>query len=238
MRRNIVCLAMCFCILLCMPFASAKATAATLPQVNIMVLNAPMDLQVQFLVDGQWTPGRKSVVAWETTFVYDDLQQMPEHPVTAIKVEYGAQNYELEVSWSGESVAEYMLDLGDRSLHVGHYAMRTYIIVALRVLLTLIVEGLLFFKFGFRAKRSWIIFLAVNLAMQVVLNWLFGRGGALSAVFILFMLPEDCIITGIEMLVIGIAVKEHTLIRRLLFPVVANIASFIVSMVVFIIVPL
>jgi hypothetical protein len=220
-----------------MPFASAKATSAMQPQVNIMVLYAPMDLQVQFLVDGQWTPGRKSVVAWETTFVYYDWQ-LSEHPVTAIKVEYGAQSYELQVSSSGESVSKYMLNLGDRSLHVGHYAMRTFILAALRVLLTLFVEGLLFFKFGFRAKHSWIIFFAVNLALQVVLNWRFGTGGALSAMFILFMLPEKCIIAGIETLVIGIAVREHTLIRRLLFPVVANIASFIVSMVVFIIVPL
>ena len=42
--------------------------------------------------------------------------------------------------------------------------------------MTLLIEGALFFAFGFRKKLSWVLFIIINLITQGLLNWQLCEG--------------------------------------------------------------
>ncbi len=67
----------------------------------------------------------------------------------------------------------YTLDYESKTLTEGTSSSRAWIYALVRLLLTLIIEALIFFFFGFRKGKSWTLFIIINLVTQGVLNiWL------------------------------------------------------------------
>ena len=58
------------------------------------------------------------------------------------------------------------LDFQQDSIKIGQFPLRVPLLVSMRVILTLIIEGSVFFLFGYRKKASWAAFLAINLITQ------------------------------------------------------------------------
>ena len=98
---------------------------------------------------------------------------------------------------------------------------------------TLIVEGLLLFAFGFRARRDWLVFLLANLATQLFLHLWVGSGGILAAglhpLWYTVLLIAEVPILLAELLVYVFLLKEHGKGRRALYALCANAASYIVG---------
>ena len=99
----------------------------------------------------------------------------------------------------------------------------------MRLSITLIVEGAILWIVGFRQKRTWLVFLIVNLVTQSMLiipltgyippnvYWMFVYYGG------------EVLIFAIEALVYAIAMKEERAIRRIMTAVIANAASMILG---------
>ena len=94
---------------------------------------------------------------------------------------------------------------------------------------TLIVEGILLWLFGFRAKRDWLVFLAVNLVTQAGLHLWVGSGamaaGAHPLWYLLLIVAEIPILL-VELAVYVFLLKEHGKLRRAAYAACANIASY------------
>ena len=93
---------------------------------------------------------------------------------------------------------------------------------------TLLIEGLLLFAFGYRSKRSWRVFLLVNLVTQgafavylavIVLNH------GVSGWSLLFYIPIEIIITAVELLCYRRLLTERSWERAVGYAIVANVCS-------------
>ena len=120
----------------------------------------------------------------------------------------------------------YYLNLEDMTLSQETYMIRTYLLIALRVILTLIIEGVVLFAFGFREKRTYIAFLIVNILTQGILNYSFSGPNLSYIWWIMFLFLEFSVIL-IEILAFRTLIKEEG--RVINFTIVANILSLIVG---------
>lgn len=123
----------------------------------------------------------------------------------------------------------FTLDLNSQTLKNTNTAGRAVFLVAMRLTITLIVEGAVLWICKFREKRTWIVFMIVNLITQSMLiipltgyippnvYWMFVYYGGEALIF------------GVEALVYGIAMKEERAIRRVMTAVLANTASMIIG---------
>ena len=93
---------------------------------------------------------------------------------------------------------------------------------------TLLIEGLLLFAFGYRSKRSWLVFLLVNLVTQggfaiylavTVLNH------GVSGWSLIFYIPIEVIITLIELLLYRRLLTEKNKARAAVYAIAANLCS-------------
>ena len=98
---------------------------------------------------------------------------------------------------------------------------------------TLLIAGLLLFAFGYRSKRSWRVFLLVNLVTQgafavylavIVLNH------GVSGWSLLFYIPIEIIITAVELLCYRRLLTEKGKGRATGYAIVANVCSATVGL--------
>lgn len=102
----------------------------------------------------------------------------------------------------------------------------------IRVILTLIIELGLFFLMFLYTKRNLKAVVIVNLITQILLNIILNvanyNSGWLSAVFLLFIL--EFIVLTIELVAYLILLKDKNKILIVLYPIVANLLSFGISL--------
>ena len=100
---------------------------------------------------------------------------------------------------------------------------------------TLIIEGLVLWLFGFRTKRSWLVFLCVNVVTQIALHLVCDAIGmpvmqaAYFWMFYLFLLVPELVIWGVEAAAYAALLPEHSRGRRVGYAFAANILSYAVS---------
>ena len=94
---------------------------------------------------------------------------------------------------------------------------------------TLIIEGILLWLFGFRARRDWLVFLIVNLVTQAGLHlWIAADLVSIgdSALQYLVLLVAEVPILLVELAAYVFLLKEHSRLRRAAYAACANIASY------------
>ncbi|PHS32060.1 MAG: hypothetical protein COA82_09620 [Alkaliphilus sp.] len=124
----------------------------------------------------------------------------------------------------------FTLDLENQTLTMEKSLSRSATLVSIRVFLTLTIEALVFLIFGYRQKKSWIIFLVINLITQGFLNiWLAGFGPLTTGYVILALIFAEILILIVEMFTLLIFIKEHRRLRTALFVLLANLLSLIVG---------
>ena len=102
------------------------------------------------------------------------------------------------------------LDVSNRKFTPGKYLFRSVLLVSIRVLLTLLLEGIIFWFFRFRQKRSWFIFLANNLVTQGALNFWLNIGSSLmSRYFIFSLIIGEVFVFAAELIAFPIFIEEH-----------------------------
>ena len=98
---------------------------------------------------------------------------------------------------------------------------------------TLLIEGVLLLAFGYRSRRSWLVFLLVNLVTQggfalylavTVLNH------GVSGWSLLFYLPIELIIMVVELLAYRRLLTEKSRGRAVGYAVAANVCSAVVGL--------
>lgn len=92
---------------------------------------------------------------------------------------------------------------------------------------TIIIEGLLLLIFGFSLRKNWKVFLLLNLVTQIILTAVMSitliNFGLITSYFI--FVPVEFVIILIEAIVLTKMLKEHRTSRRLIYALVANLAS-------------
>lgn len=215
-------------VLVLLPFTKTdecQANAAEPPSIFIIVPNAPDDLQITLIPDG--INARKTSKSFETYFSFYlyDLQGTS----YTFQVTTGGEVFEIELDKPVNTYNNiYTLNLEKQTLTLGKSTSRSALLIFSRVAFTLIIEGLLFFLFGYRHKRSWLVFIVVNLLTQLTL-WI-SLNGTLpfqAAYVILSLFFAEVLIFIIEMLAFLILVNEHRRLRTAAYVIIANVLSLL-----------
>ena len=111
--------------------------------------------------------------------------------------------------------------------------LRFLIRLAATLIPTLLIEGALFWLFGFRERRGWLVFLAVNTATQVGLHLAVGsilpQAGWHFLNYTLTILIPELIIWAAEAAAYAFLLREHSRGRRVGYAFAANFASFVLG---------
>ncbi len=217
------------------------ANAAEPPSFTVIVSNPPEDLSLSLqFSDGEQVNAlelKKEKKAWEAyyRFFYHMTPSGRDRLKDGLKnamliVESSRQNF--EVPLTGDTFGMYnnllTLDMETESLTVGQPSQRVPLLIALRVMFTLIIEGFIFFLFGYREKRSWLVFLVVNILTQGGLNAMI-TGPGLGAYWMIGFIFGELVILIVEMIAFLKLVREHKKSRTALYTVVANAASLVLG---------
>jgi hypothetical protein len=118
------------------------------------------------------------------------------------------------------------LDLNNKTITPGKSLLRSISLPSLRIILTLIIEAIVFYLFGYRKKKSWLVFLIVNLFTLGFLNILLSVDSNPVNSYIVFnLILLEILVFIIEMVTFLIFVKEHGRLLAFLYVIVANAAS-------------
>ncbi|HYE69117.1 MAG TPA: hypothetical protein VEA58_10940 [Anaerovoracaceae bacterium] len=224
-KRILLVLALCTLMIMILPSA-AWANSAEPPSLVILINNPPEDLSIVLISDENRPEAAVRQIAWEGYYAFYSRDMQVEG------------EYTFEVTTKGESFRctlrkplqhynnVYTLDLSSQELTLGKYPFRTVLLVSLRLLLTLFIEGIIFWLFWFRQKRSWLAFLAINLVTQGALNlWLSSGDSLMPSYLILSLMIGEIFVFASEMIAFPIFVKEHKKDRILIYVFIANLIS-------------
>jgi len=117
------------------------------------------------------------------------------------------------------------LDLETESLTIGQPPLRVPLLVSMRIILTLVIEGVVFFLFGYRKKASWLAFLAINIVTQGALNAML-TGPSLGSFGFIF---GEFVVLAAELIAFICFVREFGKRRAAAYTVAANVASLILG---------
>jgi len=241
----VVLLALTVCSALTLAPSAAYANSAEPPAMTIIVPNGPDDLNlsIRFPDDSELEPVRlrKSSRAWESyfRFFYNDTRYSGPRSRDlfdgAVLVAVSGQKT-FEVDFPVEAMRVYngvlTLDFEVETLSVGTVPGREAKLVAMRVVTTLVIEGLIFFAFGYRKPVSWVVFLAVNLLTQGALNLsLSGVSVMWSGYWLFGLIFYEFFIFIIEMVAFGLILRkiEQSGVKAVACAFVANLLSLLVG---------
>jgi hypothetical protein len=195
------------------------------PSIMIIVPNAPNDLEISM----ESRKARRIDKPFESYFTLyrSDLKSTD----NKLKVTTGGRTFEITAETPLKSYYNvFTLDLERQTLKPGKSLLRSISLISLMIVLTLIIEAIVFFLFGFRRKRSWLVFLIVNLITQVVLNIFLSRSSTpINGYLIGALISGEFLVFIIEMAAFLTLVKEHGRLRTALYVITANLLSLIVG---------
>jgi len=223
-RWRIVLLGILAVLLVALP---ALGNASEPPSILLIVPGAPDELVVGVGDGEEYVEAARRDKVLESYFLFyhreiegvDDLHLRVSDGDHDLRVPVGdlAQRYQ----------NVYTLDLDDGTLMEGKNPVRSGVYVAMRVVLTLIVEGLVFFLLGFRTRRSWTVFLIVNLVTQGALNLWINTVTYNDYSLFFGLIFYEFVIIIVEMVAFLGLLKEHGKWRRALYVLLANILSLL-----------
>jgi len=205
----------------------ALANAAEPPAVIILVSNPPEDLSIVLKSGNNLKEAKVQKVAWEGYYAFY-IRDTKGFDKLAFQITTKGETFEILLDTPLKQYNNiYTLDLNNKTLTEGEYPLRSALLVSIRVLITLLVEGMVFWLFKYRKKASWLIFLAVNLITQGLLNtWLVNTASLMSGYLIIALIIGEFFVFAAEMVAFPVFVREHRKSRALAFSFVANLLSF------------
>ncbi|AET67775.1 hypothetical protein Desor_2171 [Desulfosporosinus orientis DSM 765] len=218
---------LCIAILSALP-GTASANSAEPPSLVILVNNPPDDLAIVMVSNDNKPEASVRRVAWEGYYVFysRDMQADGKY---RFKVATKGESFECTIDTPLQHYNNvFTLDLAQEKLTPGKYPFRQAILVSIRLLLTLIIEGVVFWLFGFRQRRSWLVFLAINLVTQGALNlWLNNGGSLLPSYLLIALIIGEFFVFVAELIAFPYFIKEHKKSRILIYVIAANLLSLI-----------
>lgn len=223
----------------------ASANSAEPPMYTIVCDNCPSDTVIfcecKVEDDVRWEETVKTTTAWESYFdIFSwNINWNEDFTSFNIKVVSAKKSFELKLTDADIYHSYYTLDFDKGCLRRGEKPLRTALLIVLRVVLTLIMEGIVFWFFKYRSRRSWTVFVVVNIITQGFLNFEISREGPPLAYywFIAYILIE-ILVFATEMIAIPIAVNEQPKWKSVLCVFVANVASLVLGGLVIMLLPI
>ena len=185
---------------------------------------------------------RREGKGWETyyRFSYYDLWGARDYGPQSLEgaqllVDRNGETFSVPVDPEGFTTYDNLvtLDLLGRKLIYGQPWWRPPVLILLRVGLTLALEGGVFYLCGYRQRRSWLVFLLVNLvtqgAVNVCIHFLFpvAVDAYRAMVFgMFFYTPIEIAVLLIELPAFVLLLKEHRKRRAAGFAAAANLCSW------------
>lgn len=208
--------------------ATALANSAEPPSLVLLIINPPDDLSIALVSNEKQPEAVVRRVAWEGYYAFYSRDMQTDGKYT-FKATTNGECFEFTII---EPLQRYnnvfTLNLSTQELTPGKYPLRSVLLVSIRLLLTLLLEGVIFMLFRFRQKRSWLVFLAVNLLTQGVLNIWLNSGGSLMPSYLIFVLIiGELFVFTAEMIALPIFIKEHKKSYILIYAFIANLISLI-----------
>ncbi len=208
----------------------ALANSAEPPNLRVYVRgNGAKDAVVTaVLSDGREVLPNTTWKAWERSDAFYQIGTDGAHPV-ALRVNVGGdvREYSVEDAMLDRYNNYATLNVDRQTLTSGRSAVRDIALIALRLFLTLLIEGGVFWLFGYRKKRSWLMFLIVNLVTQGLLNIALSGSTAPPSYAIFGLIAAEFVVFTAEMIALPLLIKEHRRRRAVLFALAANLASLI-----------
>ncbi|WP_313340448.1 hypothetical protein [Sedimentibacter sp.] len=200
------------------------------PSILIIVPNATDDLNIKLeLEDGEYE-GRvvDKVIEKYYTFYSSAIFNKPSSYNFIVSTEN--ESFEIKLDKPAKNYNNiYTLNLKSQALTEGKLLSRSILLVAMRIILTLIIEAFIFWIFGFRNKKSWAAFLLINLVTQGALNiWISGFTPLMSYAIFTLIFGEIFVFIA-ELIAFLYFCKEHERLRKVLYVLTANFASLIVG---------
>ena len=238
MRRTYLLIALMALVLVAsLPIGAVSANQVRTPSLSIFVINAPKDLKlfIQYRHSALPEPQEMQRASryWETYYNYY-YQRLPgrfdeDFFGAKLIVRSSQYSYELPIPRDPQMRVNkrlLTLDLKQGTLVYGEPGWRGPLAVAGRVLLTLLLEGIVFFLFGMRAKSSWLIFLILNLITHSLLSSFLAHPFEAKADFFLTGFLSVWVIL-VEAAIYYFTFKEIELSpKALLLALVANLVGF------------
>ncbi|MBU3145415.1 hypothetical protein [Clostridium sp. CF012] len=228
-KRLLLVMVLCMVMISIIP-TKASANSAEPPSLVILINNPPDDLSIVLVSNENQPKARVRRVAWEGYYAFYS-RDMQASGVYTFKVTTKGESFECTL---GEPLQGYnnvfTLDVSNRKFTPGKYPFRSVLLVSIRLLLTLLLEGIIFLIFRFRQKRSWVVFLAINLVTQGVLNiFLNSRASLMPSYLIFSLIIGEVFVFAAEMIAFPIFIEEHKKSRILIYVFIANLISLIVG---------
>ncbi len=195
------------------------------PSILIIVDNAPDDLEISIRLDNTYAKAMKTDKVVETyfTFYSHGLRTAGDY---TLRISSGSGTFEISLDKPMKLYNNiFTLDLNNQTLTAGKSVSRSIFLVSLRLTLTLLIEAMAFWLFGFRAKKSWIVFLITNLITQGALNIWINGFTPLGSYMILTLIFGEILVFIVEIMAFLILVQEHRRIRTFLYVIIANLLS-------------
>ncbi len=202
------------------------ANAAEPPSILIIASNPPPDLEISVKTGDAYVKAEKVEKAMEKyyTFYSRHLRDVSDY---VFKVTTGNDSYEIAIDKPGERYNQiYTLNLTDRTLTPGKLLSRSVLLILMRVILTLIIEGIVFWMFGFRNKDYWIAFLIINVITQGLLNIWINGFFPIQSYLILNLVAAEILIFIAEIKAFLMIIKTQRL-RTVLYVLTANLMSLL-----------
>ncbi|MDF2544231.1 MAG: hypothetical protein K0S47_3949 [Herbinix sp.] len=207
---------------------TAYANSAEPPSVVILVNNPPEDLSIELETDKSMINANVRQVAWEGYYSFYTRDIKTSSKFT-FKITTKGESFTCTIDKPIQRYKNiYTLDLTSRELTSGTHPLRSVLLVSIRLLLTLVLEGLIFWLFGFRDKRSWFVFLIINLVTQGSLNiWLGIEASLMSSYLIFALIIGEFFVFVAEMIAFPIFIDEFGKTHTVVYAFVGNLISLI-----------
>lgn len=207
---------------------TVSANSAEPPSLVILVNNPPADLSIVMISNENKPEAVIHRVAWEGYYVFYsfDMQTDSEY---IFKITSDGDSFECILDTPLLKYNNvFTLDISDRVFTPGEYPFRSVFLVSTRVLLTVLLEGVIFWLFKFRQKRSWTIFLIINLVTQSVLNICLNNGNSIiPSYLILSLIFGEVFVFAVELCILPVFINEHKKSRIFICAFIANLISLI-----------
>ncbi len=226
-KRLLLVMVLCTLMVSIVP-TTALANSAEPPSLVILITNPPDDLSIVLVSNENQPEAIVRRVAWEGYYIFYSRDMQVDGEYT-FKVTTNRESFECTL---GTPLQHYnnvvTLDVSNRKLTPGKYPFRSVLLVSIRLMLTFLLEGIIFWLFRFRQKGSWLIFLAINLVTQGALNIWLNSGGSLMPSYLIFgLIIGEVFVFAAEIIVFPIFIKEHKKSRVLIYTFIANLISLI-----------
>lgn len=231
MKRNLCTLLIMFLAIFYFFPTIAYANSAEPPALIVIMKNAPEDVSVSIISADTMKEGHQRKAAWETYYAFYN-RDIGNNTEITLRVSGNSINYDKIIG--KQYLTGYnsivTLDFSRQTITAGKLLSRSILLVGLRVLFTLVIEGGIFFLFRFRDKKSWISFLIMNLVTQGILNVVLNGASPLaSSYLILNLIFMELFVFVAEIIGVLVFIKEHGRFRRVSYVLVANLASLILG---------